>query len=90
MWWVNKWRGFDSVYDGLKRLVYVDESLASERKEELLQTGHLLGDGPKIFIYCLSNNNKTNPKKAKIKKELSVAEIQNKIIELVKKLPRPL
>ena len=47
-------------------------------------------NGPDIFIYAIGNDNLTNPKKAKIKKELSTSEIQKRIIELVKKYPKPL
>lgn len=82
---------YDLVYDDLKKQVKNDDTLSPESKKQLLGGREdLISNGPDIFIYAIGNDNLTNPKKAKIKKELSTSEIQKRIIELVKKYPKPL
>lgn len=81
----------DLVYADLVNQVEADESLSPENKNYLLGgKGDLYSNGWRIFVYAVGNNNLTNPKKKKRKKELNPSEIQRRIIELISKYPKPL
>ena len=81
----------DLVYGDLANQVKDDESLSEEDKKRLLGgNGDLYSNGWRIFIYAIGNDNLTNPKSEKHKKELSPSEIQRKIIDLISKYPRPI
>lgn len=81
----------DLVYEDLVNQVKGDESLSGESKKQLLEgNGDLYSNGWRIFVYAIGNNNLTNPKKTKRKKELSPTEIQRRIIDLIRKYPKPL
>ena len=76
----------NAVYKELIELINRDIT-DSNIKKSLLNHKNLSSLGSSLFIYAIQNENKTNPKKGKSKRELSIQETQNKIIELIKKLP---
>lgn len=79
----------NAVYKELIELINRDIT-DSNIKKSLLNHKNLSSLGSSLFIYAIQNENKTNPKKGKSKRELSIQETQNKIIELIKKLPKPI
>lgn len=80
----------NDVYNDLVDLVNKDKTIDLKAKKDFLQYKTLDLLGKNLFIYAIQNENKTNPKKVKSKKELSIQETQNKIIELIKRLPKPI
>ncbi len=79
-----------AVYDELVKLVKEDTVLDSNTKKSFLENKQLDSLGAKVFVYAIKNENKTCEKKVKTKKALSVQETQNKIVELINKLPKPI
>lgn len=80
----------NEVYKELIKLINEDTTIDLDIKKSFLQCKFLDSLGAKVFIYAIKNENKTTLKKGKTKKELSIQETQNRIIKLIKKLPKPI
>lgn len=82
---------YDHLLNDLKALMEDDDTISSERKNEILSFGNddLLTTGAAIFLYSLSNENKTSLPHKKQKKTMSAQDTQAMIVKLFSRLPRP-